>query len=273
MNRNGKAVTPLQRAKLLSSCRHTSGFTITELMVVITIMAVLSAILLPALNKGRSRSQSISCLNNLRQLTMAWQMYGDDHNTLAANNYVNGYKLGNLKQMSGESWCPGNALTDTTTENIRNGLLYRYIGSTGIYRCPADNSKVDDTAAEPILRTRSYKMSGSMNCTVIGNPTYQRPTELLSLQPERLFVFIDAHEDAMIDGHFTLPTLAEGYKMWIDMPSDRHDGAGNLSFADGHIERWRWTTAKKFKQWQQPITSVDELSDLRRLQAVMRQTQ
>jgi prepilin-type processing-associated H-X9-DG protein len=194
-------------------------------------------------------------------------MYTDDHDgQLVANNYVNGNKLGSLTVSSGKSWCPGNARTDTTTENIQRGLLFYYYRSTAIYHCPADNSKIEAlTGSAPTTRTRSYSMSGSINCTVAGAPYYLKSSEIQS--PSRLFVFIDAHEDSIMDAHFAAPVE----KSWIDMPSDRHDQAGNLSFVDGHIERWRWAAPKDFQQWQQPATTLEDLSDLRRLQSAMRQ--
>jgi prepilin-type N-terminal cleavage/methylation domain-containing protein/prepilin-type processing-associated H-X9-DG protein len=254
--------------------RRQKGFTITELMVVITIMTVLSAILLPALNKSRSRSHAITCLNNLRQLQLSWQMYPDDNeDILPANNYVNGFKMGMLTVSSGPSWCPGDAINDVSTDNIKKGVLFSYNNSTSIYRCPADTSKVQ-TPATDMLRTRSYKMSGSINCTVSSAPSYRKLHEITAPHPSRLFVFIDAHESSMVDPHFTLPTVADDLqtkkKVWIDVPSSRHDQAGNLSFADGHIERWRWKTAKNFTSWQQSVSEA-EVDDFRRLQAAMRQ--
>ena len=245
-----------------------------ELLVVIAIMAVLSAILLPALNKGRSRSQAISCLNNLRQLQLSWQMYSDDNeDTLPANNYVDGFKVGSLVLTKGPSWCPGNARTDTTTANIENGLLFGYNHSTAIYHCPSDNSRVEAPGVEgDRLRTRSYSMSGSINSEVTGGPFFRKFSEILTPSPSGLFVFLDTHEDGILDAQFAMFRNGSDYpKAWIDLPSGRHDQAGNLSFADGHIERWRWQAPKAFTRWQQPASSMEDLNDLRRLQGAMRQ--
>jgi prepilin-type N-terminal cleavage/methylation domain-containing protein/prepilin-type processing-associated H-X9-DG protein len=262
---------PLQRGS--SFVLGNQGFTITELLVVIAIMAILCAILLPALNKGRSRAQAISCLNNLRQLQIAWLIYTHESNDeLPPNNYVNGFKLGSgLTVNDGPSWCPGNPSVDTTTANIERGFLFRYNRSAAIYRCPTDVSMVP-SAAEPTLRTRSYSMSSSVGCDVTTLPTFKKLSEINDPEPSRLFVFIDAHSEGLTDGHFALyPDRPESPKRWIDMPSDRHSQAGNLSFADGHIERWRWNAPKIFDQWQPIPSSEADREDLRRLQGAMRQ--
>jgi prepilin-type processing-associated H-X9-DG protein len=235
-------------------------------------MATLSAILLPALNKGRSRSQAISCLNNLRQLQLAWEMYSDDNaGELPPNNFVEGIKMGSLATYRGDSWCPGNTRDDVTTDNIQRGTLFQYTKSANIYRCPSDESLVNGaTGTGELPRTRSYSMSSSINSEVTSSlsPSFRRSTELLNVDPSQVFVFIDSHEDAISDAHFA---LAPDTKFWIDMPSDRHDQAANLSFADGHIERWQWAAPKNFVRFQQAPSGEDDLSDLRRLQSVLRQ--
>lgn len=262
---------PLQKVRAYRA--GSQGFTITELLVVIAIMAILCAILLPALDKGRSRAQAISCLNNLRQLQLAWQMYTvEENDELPANNYVNGFKLGSgLTVTDGPSWCPGNPSVDTTTINVERGVLYRFTHTPSIYRCPTDTSKVP-SAIEPTLRTRSYSMSSSIGCDVTTLPTFKKLSEISQPEPDRLFVFIDAHPDSLTDANFALyPDRPESPKRWIDMPSDRHGQAGNLSFADGHIERWKWKAPKVFNEWQPRATSEEDLNDLKRLQGAMRQ--
>lgn len=261
------AAMPLFRSKNDRLCR---GFTLAEMLVVIAIMAILSAILLPALSNGRTRSQAISCLNNLRQLQVAWQMFPDDNgSTLPANNYVEGIKFGSAQTYKGDSWCPGNARTDFTTANIEHGQLFQYARSAAIYRCPADDSKVElPTGSDPVLRTRSYGMSSSINSEIAWGPIFRKQTELQSFNPSRLFVFIDAHEDSISDSHFA---VAPTGKKWINLPSSRHNQAANLSFADGHIERWTWLAEKTFKSWHQEASDINDRDDLMRLQAVTRQ--
>lgn len=246
-----------------------AGFTITELMVVIGIMAVLSAILLPALNRAKTRSESIACLNNLRQLQTAWQMYTDDNNNeLPPNDYINGPKLGSLTVTAGASWCPGNAMTDTSTTNIERGLLYSHVTSARVYHCPSDNAQVAGMTGT-VARTRSYNMSGSINCQTVGQPTFRKIDDIQNPSPERLFVFIDVADNAT-DAHFAIGTSV---KTWIDVPSDRHNQGASLSFADGHMERWRWKAAKKTGPVTSPVYSVEDLQDLQRLREATRLTE
>ncbi|MBA4148094.1 MAG: hypothetical protein H0X66_08250 [Verrucomicrobia bacterium] len=237
-------------------------------MAVILIMTVLSAILLPALNKGRTRSQAISCLNNLRQLQLSWQMFPDDNSgQLPANDFVDGIKFGSAQTYNGDSWCPGNTRIDFTSANIERGQLFEYNRSAAIYHCPSDNSKVElPTGSDPVLRTRSYSMSSAINSQVSSFPAFRKQGEMQNQNPARLFVFIDTHEDSISDAHFAVDPNG---KRWINMPSVRHGRAGNLSFADGHIERWNWLADKKFTGWYQDAEGLDG-DDLQRLQSVVR---
>ncbi len=254
------------------------GFTLMELLIVIAIMAVLSGILLPTLNKGRSRSQAISCLNNLRQLQMAFQMYTHDNaDILPANNFVDALKIGaGVGAIVGPSWCPGDPRNDFTTENVQKGELFPYTRSVAIYHCPADYSKLAGPTGD-MLRTRSYSMSGSINSDITTHimPGFRKASEMRNPQPSDVFVFLDVNENCISDGHFAIhPDSADVPKeqrdQWINMPSDRHGQAGNLSFADGHLERWLWNAPKKFDGWNQKAEGKD-LQDLRKLQRAIRQ--
>src|ERR1017187_4703260 len=116
--------------------RKKNGFTLTELLVVIAVIAILAAMLLPALSKSKSRSQTIACLSNLRQLSTCWQLYtGDNNDLLVPNDNIAG-------GTTGPSWCQGTGILETNTTVIESGLLFGYSRSTALYHCPADVSTV-----------------------------------------------------------------------------------------------------------------------------------
>src|ERR1035438_5808479 len=136
-----------------------NGFTLTELLVVIAVIAILAALLLPALSKSKSRAQTIACLNNLRQLSICWQLYtGDNNDLLVPNDNIAG-------DAPGPSWCQGTGILEAKTTAIDSGLLFGYSRSTALYHCPADVSTVVSLSGTklPELRNRSYNLSQSVN--------------------------------------------------------------------------------------------------------------
>lgn len=272
------AVPPV--GALYNSRTRAFAFTLTELLVVIAVIAILASLLLPALSRGKRHALNTACLNNLMQLTLCWTMYTHDHNdTMPPNNSV--YDISTGAPIPGldlsQTWCPGNTRTDTNTANIEKGHLFRYNRNAGIYRCPADRSQVELShgATLPMARTRSYNMSQSLNGIGYNTagmswlPTYQRLVQIR--QPVNLFVFMDVHEDGILDAMFGIPpqgTYWDG--IWFDLPANRHNQGANLSFADGHVERWKWSVPKIFRELGQTVLP-EEYPDYRRVQSAIRQ--
>jgi prepilin-type N-terminal cleavage/methylation domain-containing protein/prepilin-type processing-associated H-X9-DG protein len=258
-----------------NSSRRLGGFTLIELLVVIAIIGILAALLLPALNKSLEQSRSLACLNNLRQLQLSWLQYADDNDTaLPPNNYI--YDANNRTPVSqGISWCPSNARIDADTKNLELGVLYPYLKQPNVYRCPSDKSSLEDENGAPLgkPRTRSYNMSSAVNCDIAAGiiPSYRRYNEITRPTPDRFFVFIDTHEDAILDSHFGLAQPNSEYgKVWWDLPANRHNQGANLSFADGHVEHWKWAWPKVYTRSPQPTANAQDLRDMRRLQAAMK---
>src|SRR6266567_2225636 len=160
IQRINRAATFRRKSELTSA----RAFTLIELLVVLAIIAILAAMLLPALAKSKEKARTINCLSNLKQLETCWHLYAvDNRDLLPPNNSI--MSIGGGALASSVSWCPDHAATDTNTVDLETGVLFQYNTSVAIYHCPADKSTVTGTTR---LRNRSYNMSQSVN----GDPDY-----------------------------------------------------------------------------------------------------
>jgi prepilin-type processing-associated H-X9-DG protein/prepilin-type N-terminal cleavage/methylation domain-containing protein len=246
-----------------------SGFTLIELLVIIAIIAILAALLLPVLSGARSRALNVQCMNNLSQLQICWHQYAMDNSEyLVPNNSVEGATTnGDGGAISaGASWC----LASPTEANVENGMLFPYNSSLGVYHCPADRSTLTSPAGNDgsPLRARSYNLSQSVNGypgfdwfidTYI--PYFLKSGDIMSPNVASCMVFIDENEYTLLDSQFGMPTdYYDGSTTWWDMPANRHNQAANLSFADGHVEHYKWVYPEVFVDWF-PSISPAEMPD------------
>jgi prepilin-type processing-associated H-X9-DG protein len=220
------------------------------LLVVIAIIAILAALLLPALGKSKTKAQGIQCVSNQKQLTLGWIMYANDHNDDLVWNDLTADGSGWVRGII--DYNPGNP-HNTNLLNLSNpnyAKLWPYTGAVGIYRCPADKSKVT-IRGRAYPRVRSLSLSQAMNSrddwlNFITKKKYwvfRKHTDIAAMGMARAYVFIDEHPDSLNFGDFAVSvvdeaTLSKAYI--IDVPASYHNGAGGLSFADGHAEIRRW---------------------------------
>ena len=241
--------------------RLREGFTLIELLVVIAIIAILAALLLPALTRAKLKAQGMQCMNNNRQLMLAWRMYVDDSKERLPNS-----KGGPYQWMSGQlDYNAGNASNWDPSVDIMQSPLWPFCGKNAkIFKCPADQSTVL-VRGVTYPRVRSLGMLNWVGgrADASGNPAamnwsstalgsspgeyrvYYRTTDMVNPGPSGTFVFVDEPEDRVNDGFFvtdmlTYPTATQDI---CDFPASYHGGAAGLSFADGHAEIHAWKTA------------------------------
>ncbi|NOS71874.1 MAG: prepilin-type N-terminal cleavage/methylation domain-containing protein [Verrucomicrobia bacterium] len=231
-----------------------AGFTLIELLVVIAIIAILAAMLLPALTKAKAKAQGIYCLSNQKQLTLAWVMYSDDNQGKLVPNHDGGGDLNNSWVPGWLDFNPGNT-ANTNLNNLRNAKIGPYTKNVGIYKCPADiyNCKIFNIS---MARVRSVGMNGFIEGgaypkehSALGSHwydsppnsrwlSYQKMSDITKPPPSLLWVFVDEHPDSINDA-WTIMGVTDPNN-WTDLPASYHNGACGFGFADGHAEIKKW---------------------------------
>jgi prepilin-type N-terminal cleavage/methylation domain-containing protein/prepilin-type processing-associated H-X9-DG protein len=228
------------------------GFTLVELLVVVAIIATLAALLLPTLSRAKSKTQGVQCLNNLKQMTVAWTAYALDHQEKVVMNW------GDQAVEDWQSWVRGNLCLDRDSpwfpisESTNLLLLQRsplapYGTAPGLWRCPSDKSmKMQaDGVRYPRSRTLTLNVWLGGDTPIMPGPFYQwrekviqRTSQIRNPGPTDCFVFHDAREDGFYPSQFV--TAGSGMESLVFFPGSYHNGAGNFSFADGHVAANRW---------------------------------
>jgi len=245
---------------------YKQGFTLIELLVVIAIIAILAAMLLPAMAKAKQKAQGVQCMSNHRQMALGWRMYAEDnHDTIVyASQDPGNPRHAVLDQYA---WTLSEMDFTSAVDNwdinadITIRPLWPYIHNAGVYKCPADHSWVMANGQQvPRVRTMSMNcflggFDGSDGGISTGNGfrIYLKTTDMggIAGPPDKIFVFLDEREDCINWGNFmtdmsgypippsNVPSPGS-YAFQQDLPGMYHNGAAGFSFSDGHSEMHRW---------------------------------
>jgi prepilin-type N-terminal cleavage/methylation domain-containing protein/prepilin-type processing-associated H-X9-DG protein len=211
-----------------------TGFTLIELLVVIAIIALLMALLLPALERAREQGRRVICLNNLRELTLAWNAYADDNDDKLVNgatghsnaNELWGDHRGEIAWVHATSTDP-----DVAKQGIKDGALWPYTGNIRLYRCPTG------LVNNPLTYSIMFSMNAVCHTEVQGvkGAHVKSRNEIMHPPPAYRLVFID-------EGYMTPDAFAVNYSQehWWDDPPIRHGDGATVSFADGHADWHKW---------------------------------
>ena len=236
----------------IAMTKRITGFTLIELLVVIAIVAILAGLLLPGLSAAKHKAQNIQCMDQLRQMTLAWKLYTEDHHgVLLYASVLNAADSEFAWLHARNDYDGANRANWDPEASIKTSPIWRYgADSVRLWKCPADKSTVTVNGS-PVRRVWSTAMntwvggfSGSVGDQWSSWKVYHRLEDMIDPGPSSTFLFIDRRED--IQGLPNFFTDMTGYpdrrltQFWWDYPGVYHNQAGSLSFVDGHAEIKKW---------------------------------
>jgi len=222
-----------------------------ELLVVIAIIALLAALLLPALNRGTAAGKTIQCTNNQRQLASVWLMYaGDNNDWLPANGEFYPPSTTVKLWVQGAFYYADERTNAAYLLDPKYALFAKDLRSLKSYVCPADPATIT-VSGQPSPRLRSYALNAYLGWVGewdsrlgpldgSGNPLYRvfrKHSDLASAMPSAMFLFQDVNPNSICWPYFGVQMAQDSF---FNFPEVSHSQGGVLSFADGHTEYHRW---------------------------------
>ena len=237
------------------------AFTLIELLVVIAIIAILAAMLLPALSKAKQKAQGISCLNNLKQMMLGYQMYAQDNNDVVSPSSPYNSGGGTVPAWHNENLTSvGSCCGTAGDQNLEASPTFQYVKSLTVFHCPTDNSQLT-SGPRAYPRNISYSVNGAISYNdqfhKPNMPPYRQILKMSDIsQPTEIYVLLDESENTINDAHFYPFANMKTYNSspWLDVPSGRHGNSTGFSFADGHAKIHHWMDADVTKQTDGPPT-------------------